>query len=124
MESETSEVISLPMSDRKVGDTYSPNILPDHRGPYFAHKTAKVVQREYTDEEGINISPDELYLKLTEGTLFTATITFETFIIKERQNPGRWNDKKIYHLYISKLKILDRWHRHSVDPCHSSHCRK
>ncbi|KAJ7200363.1 hypothetical protein GGX14DRAFT_660279 [Mycena pura] len=108
MESETLEVKSVPVSDRKVGDTYSPNLLPDHRGPYFAHKAAKLVQREYMDEDGHLISPDELYLKLTEGTLFTATITFETFIIKEKQNPARWLDKKIYHIYVSKLKILDR----------------
>ncbi|KAJ7091750.1 hypothetical protein C8R44DRAFT_750387 [Mycena epipterygia] len=32
---------------RKIGDTYPPDALPDHRGPYFDHQQSKLVQRDY-----------------------------------------------------------------------------
>ncbi|KAJ7492128.1 hypothetical protein FB451DRAFT_1551547 [Mycena latifolia] len=64
----------------KIGDTYDPNMLPDHRGPYFNHKISKLVQRNYQDLDGSLIAPHELYVKLTEGTLFSAQITLHTYI--------------------------------------------
>ncbi|KAJ6627743.1 hypothetical protein B0H10DRAFT_2210259 [Mycena sp. CBHHK59/15] len=77
---------------RKVGDTYSPNLPSDHKGPYFAHDKAKLVQRHYKDEDGNLIAPHKLYEKLTEGTLFLAQISLATYVIKEK-NP-KWNDSK------------------------------
>jgi hypothetical protein len=62
---------------------------------------ARVVQRESLDEEGNLMSPGELYLKLTERTLFTATISLEAFIIKEKQNPARYHERKV--------SILRKW---------------
>lgn len=67
-------------SERKVGDTYEPDCLPDHRGPYFAHQEAKLVQRDYRDSDGNLIAPHELYGMLTEGTLFSAQITMPSYI--------------------------------------------
>jgi hypothetical protein len=66
--------------ERKVGDTYPPDALPDHRGPYFAHQQSKLVQRDYRDVDGELIAPHELYEKLTEGTLFSAQVTLHTYI--------------------------------------------
>ncbi|KAJ6556236.1 hypothetical protein B0H19DRAFT_1152234 [Mycena capillaripes] len=90
---------------RKVGDTYSPDMLPDHRGSYFAHDKAKLVQRAYKDEDGNLIAPHELYSKLTEGTLFSAQISLSTYIIKD--NNPKFMDSKVYHINVDKLTILD-----------------
>ncbi|KAJ7311671.1 hypothetical protein DFH08DRAFT_973764 [Mycena albidolilacea] len=48
------------VAERKAGDRYSPDLLPDHQGPYFAHKKAKLVQRDYRDVDGTLIAPHEL----------------------------------------------------------------
>ncbi|KAJ7234425.1 hypothetical protein C8J57DRAFT_1249197 [Mycena rebaudengoi] len=93
-------------SSRKVGDTYSPDLLTDHKGPYFAHEKAKLVQRQYKDEDGILIAPHEVYEKLTEGTLFSAQISLHTYIMKD-PNP-KYLRSKIYHIMVDKLLVLDR----------------
>ncbi|KAJ7223642.1 hypothetical protein C8J57DRAFT_1253482 [Mycena rebaudengoi] len=95
------DVISKPVADRKVEDVYSPNILPDHRGPYFVHKNAKVMQRDYLDKDDSLISPNE-------GDTVHGDNFLGTFVTKEKQNPLKYHDNKIYHVYTSKLKILDR----------------
>ncbi|KAJ7674295.1 hypothetical protein B0H17DRAFT_1208103 [Mycena rosella] len=102
---EKSLTIFLAVLARKVGDTYSPDMLPDHKGSYFAHDKAKLVQRPYKDEDGFLIAPHELYSKLTEGTLFSAQISLSTYIIKDR-NP-RFMDSKIYHINVDKLTVLN-----------------
>ncbi|KAJ7475565.1 hypothetical protein B0H11DRAFT_2194937 [Mycena galericulata] len=91
---------------RQVGDTYPPDMLPDHKGSYFAHAKAKLVQRPYKDEDGHLIAPHELYEKLTEGTLFSAQVSLLTYIIKEKGN-SKFLDSKIYHINVDKLTILD-----------------
>ncbi|KAJ7828637.1 hypothetical protein B0H13DRAFT_2373072 [Mycena leptocephala] len=88
--------------ERKVGDTYSPDCLPDHRGPYFAHQDSKLVQRDYKDLDGDLIAPHELYENLTEGTLFSAQNTMHIYIFQG--SPGRLRSK-IYH-YYSYLKQM------------------
>ncbi|KAJ7231605.1 hypothetical protein C8J57DRAFT_1250967 [Mycena rebaudengoi] len=85
--------------ERKVGDTYELDSLPDHRGPYFAHQESKLVQRDYRDVNGELITPGELYEKLTEGTLFFA----------QPQN-------KIYHIYVEKLRIINKGYGGTWDP--------
>jgi hypothetical protein len=50
--------------ERKIGDKYLPSKLSDHRGPYFAHDKAELVQWDYTDKDGKLIAPEELYAKL------------------------------------------------------------
>jgi hypothetical protein len=74
-------------TERKVGDTYSPDCLPDHRGPYFAHQDSKLVQRDYKDLDGDLIAPHELYENLTEGTLFSAQNTMHIYIPRESGAP-------------------------------------
>ncbi|KAJ7070331.1 hypothetical protein B0H15DRAFT_957720 [Mycena belliarum] len=74
---------------RKVGDTYPPALLSDHKGPYFAHEKAKL-----------------LYAALTEGTLFSAQISLSTYVMKDK-NP-KFMDSKIYHINVDKLTILDK----------------
>ncbi|KAJ7739228.1 hypothetical protein DFH07DRAFT_965773 [Mycena maculata] len=98
--------------ERKIGDTYNPDCLPDHRGPYFAHRESKLVQRDYRDLDGDLIAPYELYEKLTEGTLFSAQISMHTYIFPGKRGNTR---SKIYHIYIDKLRIHDKgfgeaWH--------------
>ncbi|KAJ7099916.1 hypothetical protein B0H15DRAFT_796657 [Mycena belliarum] len=89
------------IDDRKIGDTYHPDMLPDHRGPYFDHKDSKLVQRDYIDHDRRLIAPHELYAKLTEGTLFSAQISLHTFIF------GGRIPNKIYHIYVEQLQIHD-----------------
>ncbi|KAJ6486447.1 hypothetical protein C8R47DRAFT_523139 [Mycena vitilis] len=91
---------------RKVGDTYPPDMLPDHKGDYFAHNKAKLVQRAYRDEDGNLIAPHELYSALTEGTLFSAQVSLSLYVIPEK-NP-KFRDSKIYHVNVDKLTILDK----------------
>ncbi|KAF7372262.1 ATP-dependent DNA helicase [Mycena venus] len=93
-------------STRKVGDTYSPDMLPDHKGPYFSHEKSRLVQRQIKDENGNLIAPHELYVKLTEGTLFSAQVSLSTYINKDH-NP-RFMDSKVYHVNVEKLTILDK----------------
>ncbi|KAJ7866004.1 hypothetical protein B0H14DRAFT_3133234 [Mycena olivaceomarginata] len=93
-------------SPRKVGDTYSPDMLPDHKGPYFSHEKSRLVQRQIKDENGNLIAPHELYGKLTEGTLFSAQVSLSTYINKDH-NP-RFMDSKVYHVNVEKLTILDK----------------
>ncbi|KAJ7126303.1 hypothetical protein C8R44DRAFT_781561, partial [Mycena epipterygia] len=55
------EMAALEPKERKVGDTYPPSVLSNHRGPYFSHSKAVVTQRDYTDTDGSLIAPGELY---------------------------------------------------------------
>ncbi|KAJ7083137.1 hypothetical protein B0H15DRAFT_952155 [Mycena belliarum] len=98
---EPSVGVSPTVDDRKIGDTYHPNMLPDHRGPYFDHRDSKLVQRDYIDRDHHLIAPHELYEKLTEGTLFSAQISLHTFSFGGRV------PNKIYHIYVEKLQIHD-----------------
>ncbi|KAJ7448419.1 hypothetical protein FB451DRAFT_1243090 [Mycena latifolia] len=95
--------------ERQVGDTYPPNRLPDHKGPYFAHDKAKLVQRDYRDVDGSLIAPHELYEKLTEGTLVLVMVSLVTYVITGQTNEKGepMTNKKIYHILVERLKILD-----------------
>ncbi|KAJ6485267.1 hypothetical protein DFH09DRAFT_1339789 [Mycena vulgaris] len=103
VEMETAAPSAPAVHDRKIGDTYAPDMLPDHRGPYFAHEAAKLIQRDFRDENDNLIAPHELYSKLTEGTLFGAQISFETFVFHESNFSS-----KIYHIYVERLHIIDK----------------
>ncbi|KAJ7790967.1 hypothetical protein B0H14DRAFT_3568348 [Mycena olivaceomarginata] len=111
--SETSEnaedVEMAAPPQRKVGDTYPPSALSDVQGPAFQFEKAVLTQREYHDLNGNLIAPGELYGTLTEGTLVLVTVSFVAYIMTdqttERGLPA--SDKKIYHLLVDKLKILD-----------------
>ncbi|KAJ6576325.1 hypothetical protein B0H10DRAFT_2199104 [Mycena sp. CBHHK59/15] len=114
--SETSEnagdvemAVPPQVTERKVGDTYPPSTLSDVQGPAFQFEKAVLIQRDYHDLNGNLIAPGELYGTLTEGTLVLVTVSFVTYIMTdqkmERGLPA--SDKKIYHLLVDKLKILD-----------------
>ncbi|KAJ7254601.1 hypothetical protein C8J57DRAFT_1722133 [Mycena rebaudengoi] len=88
-------VLNFPLAvlERQVGDTYDPNLLPDHRGSYFNHEEATLVQRDIRDHDDTLIAPHEIYSRLTEGTLFTALISFQTYV---------------YHIAVERLKVIDK----------------
>lgn len=114
------------MLERQIGDTYPPEKLPDHQGPYFAHDKTKLVQRDYRDVDSSLIAPYELYEKLTEGTLVLVMLSFVTYVIKDQKNErgeplpdkkvsGRLLNlqlltrvRQVYHVLAERLKILDR----------------
>ncbi|KAF7355816.1 ATP-dependent DNA helicase [Mycena venus] len=104
--------------ERKIGDTYPPSVLPDHRGPCFAHDKAVVTQRDYVDADGNLIAPAELYSTLVEGTLVLVTVYFATYIMKDQKNDRGepQPDRKVYHLLVDKLKVLDRGDGEPWDP--------
>jgi hypothetical protein len=79
-------------SPRKVGDTYSPDMLPDHKGPYFSHEKSRLVQRQIKDENGNFIAPHEL------GTLFSAQVSLSTYINKDH-NPRFMDSKVSFRIY-------------------------
>ncbi|KAJ7189941.1 hypothetical protein GGX14DRAFT_408393 [Mycena pura] len=103
-------VVLLEPAERKIGDKYSPSKLSDHRGPYFAHDKAELVQRDYTDKDGKLIAPEELYATLTEGTLVLVVVSLATYVIKDQKTESGASlpDKKIYHVLVDRLKVLDR----------------
>jgi hypothetical protein len=73
--------------ERKIGDKYPPSKLSDHRGLYFAHDKAELVQRDYTDKDGKLIAPEELYATLTEGTLVLVVrvVSLATYVIRDQK---------------------------------------
>ncbi|KAJ7732244.1 hypothetical protein DFH07DRAFT_990955 [Mycena maculata] len=98
------------VAERKVGDTYPPNTLSDVQGPAFRFDKAVLIQRDYQDASGNLIAPGELYETLTEGTLVLVTVSFATYIMTDQKTDrgAPLPDKKIYHLLVDKLKVLDR----------------
>ncbi|KAJ6568175.1 hypothetical protein B0H10DRAFT_2437702 [Mycena sp. CBHHK59/15] len=87
-----------------------PSKLSDHRGPYFAHDKAEFTQRDYTDKDGKLIAPEELYATLTEGTLVLVMLSLATYVITDQKSDKGTplKDKKIYHVLVDRLKVLDR----------------
>ncbi|KAJ7776485.1 hypothetical protein DFH07DRAFT_980635 [Mycena maculata] len=104
------EMAALPqVTERKVGDTYPPSTLSDVQGPAFQSEKAVLTQRDYHDLNGNLIAPGVLYGTLTEGTLVLVTVSFVTYIMTDQKTDRGLpaSDKKIYHLLLDKLKILD-----------------
>ncbi|KAF8147074.1 hypothetical protein K438DRAFT_1780285 [Mycena galopus ATCC 62051] len=94
------ENIEREVTERKIGDLFPPSVLPEIRGDCFGLEKSRLVQRDYKDMEGNLISPAELNSKLTEGTLVLVMVKFATYIMKDQ-------NKKVYHVLIDKLRILD-----------------
>ncbi|KAJ6612936.1 hypothetical protein B0H10DRAFT_2277579 [Mycena sp. CBHHK59/15] len=104
----------LPHSMDEVDTAHSEPTVPpskhsDHWGPYFAHEKAELVQRDYTDKEGKLIAPEELYATLTEGTLVLVMVSLATYVIRDQKTEKGvpFPDKKIYHVLVDRLKVLD-----------------
>ncbi|KAJ6608191.1 hypothetical protein B0H10DRAFT_2303572 [Mycena sp. CBHHK59/15] len=98
------------ISKCRVDDKYPPSKLSDHRGPYFAHDKAELTQRDYTDKDGKLIAPEEHYATLTEGTLVLVMLSLATYVITDQKSDKGTplKDKKIYHVLVDRLKVLDR----------------
>ncbi|KAJ7718088.1 hypothetical protein B0H14DRAFT_3630729 [Mycena olivaceomarginata] len=81
------DIVPPESTKRKIGDKYPPSKLSDHRGPYFAHDKAELVQRDYTDKDGKLIAPEELYATLTEGTLVLVirVVSLATYVIRDQK---------------------------------------
>ncbi|KAF8146355.1 hypothetical protein K438DRAFT_2028304 [Mycena galopus ATCC 62051] len=94
------ENIEMEVTERKIGDLIPPSVLPEIRGDCFGLVKSRLVQRDYKDMEGKLISLAELNSKLTEGTLILVMVKFATYIMKDQ-------NKKVYHVLIDKLRILD-----------------
>ncbi|KAJ7762268.1 hypothetical protein B0H14DRAFT_2633952 [Mycena olivaceomarginata] len=89
---------------RQVGDTYDPDMFSEHRGDYFDHSLdIKIIQRDHRDVDNSLIPPWELKKILTEETFFSAQVTLQTYIFSGNGVPN-----KIYHIYVDKLRVLDR----------------
>ncbi|KAJ6567481.1 hypothetical protein B0H10DRAFT_1071410 [Mycena sp. CBHHK59/15] len=104
------EIAAPPqVAERKVGDTYPPSTLSDVQGPAFQFEKAVLTQRDYHDLNGNLIAPGELYRTLTESTLVLVTVSLVTYIMTDQKTERGLpvSDKKIYHLLVDKLKILD-----------------
>ncbi|KAF8204733.1 hypothetical protein BJ912DRAFT_1052061 [Pholiota molesta] len=86
-----------PSSRVKVGALYDPNLLPDHRGKYFQHPNAKLVQQDMVDEEENLIVPWDMPKKLREGTVVLVEATLVCWHI---------SDRKVYQIQGHRLRVL------------------
>ncbi|KAJ6620214.1 hypothetical protein B0H10DRAFT_2360976 [Mycena sp. CBHHK59/15] len=103
------------VAEHKVSDHYPPDQLPNNKGPYFAHEKAKLIERDYKDVDGTLIAPHELYSKLTEGTLVLLTVSLVMYVIKSKKGELK-PDRKVYHVLVNRLKILDHGDSEAWDP--------
>ncbi|KAJ7775926.1 hypothetical protein DFH07DRAFT_951830 [Mycena maculata] len=64
----------------------------------------------YTDRDRKLIAPEELYATLTEGTLVHVMVSLATYVITDQKTEKGTliPDKKIYHVLVDRLKVLDR----------------
>ncbi|KAJ7321292.1 hypothetical protein DFH08DRAFT_818660 [Mycena albidolilacea] len=83
--------------------------------PQLVPQEGEDLQMPGTDSGGLHsaksrtrnlIAPQDLYGKLTKGTLFSAQVSLSTYINKEH-NP-RVMDSKVYHVNVQKATILDK----------------
>ncbi|KAJ7873129.1 hypothetical protein B0H14DRAFT_2569952 [Mycena olivaceomarginata] len=105
-------------TERKVGDKYPTSDLPDHAGRFFNHQSAELTQRPYFNIDGSLIAPSELYSTLTEGTLVLVNLTAVTYVMTGMTlDSGKpIPDKKVYHVLVDKLRVLDHGNGESWDP--------
>ncbi|KAF8202894.1 hypothetical protein BJ912DRAFT_920135 [Pholiota molesta] len=87
-----------------LGALYDPNLLPDHRGRYFQHKAAKLVQLDMVDIDDNLIAPWDMADKLREGTVVLVEATLVCWHIAGKGNGDR--DKKIYQIQGHRLRVL------------------
>ncbi|KAJ7798260.1 hypothetical protein B0H14DRAFT_3492673 [Mycena olivaceomarginata] len=96
--------INRTCTARQVGNTYDPDMFSEHRGDYFDHSLdIKIIQRDHRDVDNSLTPPWELKKILTEGTFFSAQVTLQTYTFSGNGVPN-----KIYHIYVDKLRVLDR----------------
>ncbi|KAJ7756908.1 hypothetical protein B0H14DRAFT_3896198 [Mycena olivaceomarginata] len=102
------EMEALPVVERKVGDTYPPNMLPEVQGPFWALEKAVLSQRDYKDVDGSLIPPHKVNTKLVEGTLVLVQVSLVTYVMVDQMEKGEpAPNKKVYHIVADKLRILD-----------------
>ena len=61
-----------PISDEpkiELGATYDQGLLPDHRGEYFPHPKARLIQHDYRDVNKKLIAPWKTYEALNTGII-------------------------------------------------------
>ncbi|KAJ6618523.1 hypothetical protein B0H10DRAFT_2189507 [Mycena sp. CBHHK59/15] len=101
----------------KVGPAANPDDLPHSMDEVdtaglkpTSSSNAELVQRDYMDKEGKLIAPEELYATLTEGTLVLVMVSLATYVLKDQKTEkgDPLPDKKIYHMLVDRLKVLDR----------------
>ncbi|KAJ7789347.1 hypothetical protein B0H14DRAFT_2627325 [Mycena olivaceomarginata] len=83
--------------------------FPPFKDPYWALDRAVLVQRNHKDVDGGLIAPHESNDKLTEGTLVLVQLKFVTYIMTDQKTEKGepMQDKKIYHILVDRLRILD-----------------
>ncbi|KAJ7853116.1 hypothetical protein B0H13DRAFT_2359183 [Mycena leptocephala] len=96
--------------ERKVGDTYPPSKLPEVQGPFWALDKAVLSQRDCKDVDGSLIPPYEINAKLVESTLVLVQVSLVTYVmVDQKTDKGEpAPNKKVYHILVDKLRILDR----------------
>ncbi|KAJ7793362.1 hypothetical protein B0H14DRAFT_149719 [Mycena olivaceomarginata] len=102
MEMSGADGAASAVSGREVGDTYSPDILPDHQAPYFAHEKSVLVQCQIKDKNGMLIAPHELYRGHS-----LLDLGFALDIHQQAQEPAALGFQ-VYHVNVEKLTILDK----------------
>jgi hypothetical protein len=69
-----------------LGALYDPYVLDDHRGPYFAHVHAKVVQQDIRDVDGNLVPPWFMKDKLRAGTVVLIIVSLHCWMITDKGN--------------------------------------
>lgn len=92
------------LTERKVGDTYPPNMLPEVQGPFWALEKAVLSQRDYKDVDGSLIPPHKVNTKLVEGTLVLVQVSLVTYVMVDQMEKGEpAPNKKVSQYYLTFL---------------------
>ncbi|KAJ7754184.1 hypothetical protein DFH07DRAFT_1029589 [Mycena maculata] len=88
------DIVPQEPTECKIGHKYLPSKLSDHQGPYFAHDKAEL------------------------STLVLVVVSLATYVIKDQKLESGVSlpDKRIYHVLIDRLRVLDRSDAGPWDP--------
>jgi hypothetical protein len=68
-----------------LGNFYPVDVLPDHKGPLFQQKKARLVQRDLRNTEGELIPPWEQYNELRPGALILVKANLVCWSMKDTE---------------------------------------
>jgi hypothetical protein len=88
----------------EIGAFYDPNLLPDHRGNYFNHVNAKLVQLDIRDEDDNLIPPWNMNDKLRPGTIVLIDASLVCWHIFTKGRGGKL-DRKVSTSLLMRIYI-------------------
>ncbi|KAJ7931851.1 hypothetical protein B0H13DRAFT_2308239 [Mycena leptocephala] len=72
-------------AERKIGDLYPPERLPEVRGPFYALERSQLRQHDYRNSDGTLISPPKIKSVLTPGTLVLVMLKLILYVMRDQK---------------------------------------